>query len=178
VHRARALAPVVTVLLAAAALAGCKSQGPDRAMARFYGDTGARSEAMAASAAAAEQARTGGEAAEIVRDDADAPPQMAARPDPAEPPPKVDAQPERFIGLDDSALRAELGAPALVRREGPARVWQYRAAGCVLDLVLYPGDAGLSVRHLEARDAADAAPRDTAACLEPLLQRRAVAATG
>jgi hypothetical protein len=44
--------------------------------------------------------------------------------------------------------------------------------------VLYPGPDGPTVRHLEARDPVDAAPRDAAACLRGLLQRRATAATG
>ena len=181
----RALLPIAAVLVAAAALAGCKSQGPDRAMARFYGDAAAHAQAIARPPTAGARTRsTRGEAEPVPA------PQTASRPDPAAalpgplpgplpaPLPKVDANPERFIGAAPATLDAELGRPALVRAEGPARVWQYRGPACVLDLVLYPGADGPSVRHLEARDPESAEPRDTAGCLETLLQRRAVAATG
>ena len=164
--------PIAAALVAAATLAGCKSQGPDRAIARFYGEEAAQAYAAAKTPEA--QPEAGREPA-----DATAPaPKLAARPDPAAPLPEVDASPERFLGASPDALGAELGRPALVRTEGPARVWQYRGQACVLDLVLYPGTDGPTVRHLEARDPVDAKPHDTSACLEHLLQRRALAATG
>ena len=177
----RALLPIAAVLVAAAALAGCKSQGPERAMARFYGDDAAHAQAIARTPTAGARTPSAPGAAAPAST-----PQTASRPDPAAPPPgalpgplpEVDANPERFIGAAPAALDAELGRPALVRAEGPARVWQYRGPACVLDLVLYPGADGPSVRHLEARDPENAAPHDTAGCLETLLQRRAVAATG
>ncbi len=179
--RARLIASAAAVLLAAVALAGCKAQGPERALARFHGDAAARDRAAAGPPAASAEAAAPA--------DAPAPPaspspsqspstQTASRPAPAAPLPEVDAAPERFLGLAPSALDAELGRPALVRAEGPARVWQYRGRSCVLDLVLYPGPDGPTVRHLEARDPVDATPHDTVGCLKDLLQRRAVAATG
>ena len=169
----RLILPIAAVLLAAAALAGCKSQGPERAMARFHGAEVVRAPSAAAAPPASPETMTGPAASETAPD-----PKLAARPDPAAPPPEVDANPERFLGASPAALGAELGRPALVRAEGPARVWQYRGGACVLDLVLYPGADGPTVRHLEARDPVDAKPHDTAACLKDLLQRRAVAATG
>ena len=177
--RARLIASAAAVLLAAVALAGCKAQGPERALARFHGDAAARDRAAAGPPAAS--------AGAAALADAPAPPaspspspstQTASRPAPAAPLPEVDAAPERFLGLAPPALDAELGRPALVRAEGPARVWQYRGRSCVLDLVLYPGPDGPTVRHLEARDPVDATPHDTVGCLKDLLQRRAVAATG
>jgi hypothetical protein len=165
--------PIAAVLIAAAALSGCKSQGPERAMARFYGEDAVRATAPATAPDARSETANGPDAPDTAPE-----PQLAARPDPAAPPPEVDATPERFLGAAPEALGAELGRPALVRAEGPARVWQYRGQACVLDLVLYPGTDGPTVRHLEARDPVDAQPRDTAACLKDLLQRRALAATG
>jgi hypothetical protein len=183
VHRPLRL---LAVLVFAAALAGCKAQGPERAMARFSGDPAARSQAMAASAAAAGRAAQPAHAARASQTSTgDAGPdgvpgdvQRAKRPDAAATPPAVDARPERFLGLDTRALRGELGKPALVRGEGPARVWQYRGRTCVLDLVFYPAAGGRAVRHLEARDPVDAEPLETAACLRDLLRQRAVAASG
>jgi hypothetical protein len=168
----RSIWPLAAVLVAAAVLSGCKSQGPERAMARFHGTDAGRATAPPATPKASSETATAD-----ARDTAPEP-QLAARPDPAAPPPEVDANPERFLGASAEALGAELGRPALVRAEGPARVWQYRGQACVLDLVLYPGTDGPTVRHLEARDPVDAQPRDTAACLKDLLQRRALAATG
>lgn len=169
---ARLVIPAAAMLFAAAALAGCKSQGPERAMARFHGDPAMRAQAITTPSGAP------GEALPPAGSKDDAPAaQTAARPDPEAPLPEVDARPERFRGLGQSAVASELGRPALIRAEGPARVLQYRGRACVLDLVLYPGPDGPAVRHLEARDPVDAAPRDTASCLKDLLQRDA-AATG
>ena len=181
--RARLIASAAAVLLAAAALAGCKAQGPERAMARFHGDAAARDQAAAGAPAASAEAAAPADAPASPPPPAPSPSrrppsQTASRPAPAAPLPEVDAAPERFLGLAPSALGAELGRPALVRAEGPARVWQYRGRSCVLDLVLYPGPDGPTVRHLEARDPVDATPHDTVGCLTDLLQRRAVAATG
>jgi hypothetical protein len=177
--------PIAAALIAAAALAGCKSQGPERAMARFYGEEAVTAQATTPQATTPQgttpQGTTPQAEPEAARGSAGAAApaaQMAARPEPATPLPEVDATPERFLGAAPAVLGAELGRPALVRAEGPARVWQYRGGTCVLDLVLYPGTDGPTVRHLEARDRVDAKPHDTAACLKTLLQRHALAATG
>ncbi|MDZ7714362.1 MAG: hypothetical protein U5L06_15305 [Rhodovibrio sp.] len=105
-------------------------------------------------------------------------PRLAARPDPAAPPPEVDANPERFLGRRRPRSAPNWAGPPWCARRARPGVWQYRGRACVLDLVLYPGTDGPTVRHLEARDPVDAKPHDTAACLKTLLRRRAVAATG
>ena len=66
-----------------------------------------------------------------------------------------------ILGLDSGAVRKLLGEPGLIRRETPAEVWQYRTAGCVLDVVLYDQASGPRVVYAEARtSAAEPAPTD------------------
>lgn len=91
---------------------------------------------------------------------------------PEEPP--IDDRPGRFLGLAQSALEAELGAPELLRRESPAEVWQYRADDCILDFFLYPEAGELRVVHLESRDRS-ARDVETSACLRSLIQKRRAA---
>lgn len=90
---------------------------------------------------------------------------------------RIDADPDSFLGTSPRELKTALGAPALVRREPPAEIWQYRDAACVLDLFLYPGKEGQAVTHLEARDRT-AKPVAAASCLERLLRARAASVTG
>ncbi len=59
--------------------------------------------------------------------------------------------PEQLLGLDASGIVHLLGVPHFVRREGPTRVWQYRAKACILDLFLYREGAGYAVGHVELR---------------------------
>lgn len=73
-----------------------------------------------------------------------------------------------IIGLDQLAVQKLLGEPGLVRREAPAEIWQYRHAGCVLDLFLYREKTGSRVLHAEARTL-DAKPTATKACIDALL---------
>jgi hypothetical protein len=87
------------------------------------------------------------------------------------PEPAINDDPEQLIGMGPASLNAFLGAPQLIRREAPASLWQYRAEGCVLDVVLYPDRMGDKVTYLEAReDGATKIPaRD---CLNKLLRAR------
>ena len=76
-----------------------------------------------------------------------------------------------IVGLDGGAVRKLLGEPGLIRRETPAEVWQYRTAGCVLDVVLYDQASGPRVVYTEARTpAAEPAPTDN--CLSDVLTTR------
>lgn len=57
----------------------------------------------------------------------------------------------RLTGLGPTELLSLLGEPNLRRSDPPAELWQYRDAGCVLELYLYrQGDAYRVVRA-EAR---------------------------
>ncbi len=74
------------------------------------------------------------------------------------------ADPAFLIGLEARAVHGLLGAPARVRREAPAQVWQYRGSGCVFDVFLYEAGGSATVRYIEARTPdAEAAPAP--ACL-------------
>lgn len=83
-------------------------------------------------------------------------------------PEAIDNQP--LEGLDSDAVRKQFGAPALIRHEPPAEIWQYRSSTCVLDLFLYPAASGRSVRHAEIRARQDepTAPEFQPLCLKSL----------
>lgn len=62
------------------------------------------------------------------------------------PPPERRIDPAGLIGLDETAISAALGEPGFVRKETGARVWQYFAGDCILDLFLYQEDEGQAFR--------------------------------
>lgn len=66
-------------------------------------------------------------------------------------------KPEELVGLRPDEVKRILGSPALVRRDRPAQIWQYRSPDCVLDLFLYPSPAAG-----EAARAAKSTAGDTA----------------
>lgn len=45
--------------------------------------------------------------------------------------------PSELVGLNAGMIEAKFGAPTLLRRDGPAQIWQYRASGCIVDVFLY-----------------------------------------
>jgi len=82
-------------------------------------------------------------------------PELAARaPAPEITVPPVDTDPEQVVGLDAAGVAALLGSPGMVRREGPAQVWQYSRKGCIVDLFLYTDETGgpFSVVYYELRE--------------------------
>lgn len=60
-------------------------------------------------------------------------------------------KPPQMIGLDKTGVLSLLGAPHLIRRDGPAEVWQYAADACVLDLFLYAESGDYRVDYFELR---------------------------
>lgn len=74
----------------------------------------------------------------------------ALPPDGEDPLPLVNDNPLQLMGMDRESLTVMLGKPALVRRDGEAEVWQYRADRCVLDLFLYGVEK--KVEHVDLRD--------------------------
>jgi hypothetical protein len=66
-------------------------------------------------------------------------------------PPSPGSAAAQFLGAGPEAVRRRLGEPSLRRAEGQAEIWLYAGASCALDLVLYPGDAGLRIAHAAAR---------------------------
>lgn len=61
------------------------------------------------------------------------------------------ATPERLKGLTVAELKAGLGAPTLLRLDGPAQLWQYAGSGCVLHVFLYDDHGTFRVTHAEVR---------------------------
>lgn len=96
-----------------------------------------------------------------------APPPPREAPPPAEPAPPVEPvvpapppppqfEPDSFLGLGRRELQERFGQPDLVRREGPAEVWQYVSGPCVLHFFFYPGNEPANaptgkVEHVEAK---------------------------
>ena len=74
---------------------------------------------------------------------------------------------DKLMGLESEAVRAALGAPARIRDEEAARIYQYVGGDCVLDLFLYQAEGSYRVTYAEARTAsAETKPVD--ACLKSL----------
>jgi hypothetical protein len=77
-----------------------------------------------------------------------------------------------LFGLPAEGVSALFGEPRLTRRDGPAQVWQYANAVCVLDLFLY-SDADPTrpeVTYFEAREGGNAT-LDPLPCVRSLLRR-------
>jgi len=78
-----------------------------------------------------------------------------------------------LVGKSESDVRSELGAPAFKRTDGPAQVWQYRGASCLLDVFLYKeGGGGFRVKHAELRRRGGTGLSDRA-CLSDAVSNRA-----
>ena len=188
----------LTALVASAALAlsACESTGLDSLGGDWFGGGEADQEetpaAMtndatgneAASGAVETPSGEPGQVVEIISPEPKTAGQPAAAPRPEDatapqpdtlaaipPEPAINDDPQQLIGMGPASLNAFLGAPQLIRREAPASLWQYRAEGCVLDVVLYPDRQGDKVTYLEAREdgAVKIAPRT---CLNKLLRAR------
>ena len=66
-------------------------------------------------------------------------------------PKEPDIDPQQFLGLVGTAVTLKLGVPNLIRRDGTAEIWQYRATACILDVFLYASGDEQFVRHIELR---------------------------
>jgi hypothetical protein len=58
---------------------------------------------------------------------------------------------DRFHGMKRTDIARLLGRPDLLRRDGDAEIWQYRAGGCILDIFLYDEPGGMRVAHADLR---------------------------
>ena len=153
----RAPAQAIAALMAAMALAGCgMTQG------------GAPQAATSGTDAQAAEARQDDSTA--ARGDAQAAPRPQTPPD---------DDPALLVGLFADAVTSRLGEPAMVRRDGHAQIWHYRATpggttACVLHLFLYPDRNTARVTHVETRAGTDLLTGDGGrACLRAVLAGRA-----
>jgi len=161
-RRARRLAALVGSLLALGALAAC-SGAP--------ADDGA-GPAASQPASVSEDAATPG-------DDQ----KTASRPPDSKREQKIDADPQRLIGLDRGGLTALLGEPAFRRKDAPAEFWRYSGDGCMLDVYLYgpetvaARDKSIRVRHVAVRSLGDAR-LGVGDCLHTILRARLARGAG
>lgn len=82
---------------------------------------------------------------------------------------------KRLIGLTPAEVQTLLGAPDLVRRDGPVQIVLYRPGPCVLDLYFYSEavGSGFTLRSIQSRDISglDAPLND---CIASVLGQRPV----
>lgn len=76
-----------------------------------------------------------------------------------------------LVGLDADEVRAALGAPDFVRRDGSSQMWRYGSGACTLTIFLHGRDQSLAVQHVEGRRLRS--PSDPSAdCAERLVGER------
>lgn len=102
----------------------------------------------------------------------------------ATPPAIVEQAPEQLLGMAQPQIAELLGAPAFVRRDNGAEIWQYRNDDCVLHLFLYADPAGNAARvsYVELRETGDGKAMTSVAaqrrCLGVLVASRSVVERG
>ena len=82
----------------------------------------------------------------------------------------VEGDPETLNHLTEQEVRYIFGKPAMQRRDADARIWQYRAGGCVVDFFFYDQkdmQDGSAVSYVDFRLKEDLEP-GSAARLEPV----------
>ena len=63
-----------------------------------------------------------------------------------------------FAGMTAEELRAQWGAPSLMRTEAGAQLWQFKGKGCVVLAYLYPNSGGgMETAYAEAHPGGDSA---------------------
>ncbi len=82
--------------------------------------------------------------------------------------PPIDDDPKQLLGMDRAMLNETLGEPALIRRDGDAEIWQYRADSCVLDLFLYGQDK--TVEHVDLRNRGNGDESSVSDCFTDMLR--------
>lgn len=80
---------------------------------------------------------------------------------------------EDVIGARAEELQRKFGAAQLDIWEGDARKLQFSGSACVMDIYLYPPQAGGTpvATHIETRRASDGQAVDRAACVRALQDR-------
>jgi hypothetical protein len=91
----------------------------------------------------------------------------AAAPSVPLPPPPPRGEPNSFTNLSAVSLRAELGAPAFVRKDGATEMWRYDSKSCHAYFFFYGAGADQAVSHVETLPQGKSAAADPA-CLDAL----------
>lgn len=61
------------------------------------------------------------------------------------------ASPKDLVGKSGLQITSAFGAPAFLRKDGEAQIWQYRGTNCLLDVFLYKDGTGYKVKYAELR---------------------------
>jgi hypothetical protein len=83
------------------------------------------------------------------------------------PPPPPRGEPDQFTGLSAASLRAELGNPAFVRKDGATEMWRYDSKAC--HAYFFLGGVAQEVQHVETLPQGRSTAADPA-CLQSLKQ--------
>ena len=130
-------------LLVAAALAACGQGQPYRGMEASSGSRGTVTGGSTAVAALPPASRgSSAPAPTIPLAKQEATPAIA---------PNSMPTPQRMLGMSPDDLIRILGEPGFKRRDDPAEIWQYKGAGCFLDVFLYREPGGAKVSHVDVR---------------------------
>jgi hypothetical protein len=85
------------------------------------------------------------------------------------PPPPPRGEPDQFTGLPVAKLRAEMGDPAFVRKDGATEMWRYDSKSCHAYFFLYGAGTAQAVQHVETLPQGKTAAADPA-CLKGLIK--------
>ena len=86
--------------------------------------------------------------------------------------------PKALVGKSETEVSSLLGKPGFTRTDGPAQVWQYSGASCVLDVFMYKAAAGYTVEYTELRRRGSIGAVDDPACLGDALSGKKPARAG
>jgi len=99
------------------------------------------------------------------------PPPVQSPPEVPIPPAPPRGEPTGYLGLPEANLRAQLGTPQLMRRDGGTQMWRYDGAQCRAFFFLYGPQGAETVRHVETIPAGAASAADPL-CLSALKSAR------
>ena len=79
---------------------------------------------------------------------------------------------DRLASLSGAEVIEIMGPPGFERLEPPARIWQYRALDCVVNLFLYSNEGTLVVEHVDLRARGEGHDdMNYRACFESIIQK-------
>jgi hypothetical protein len=99
------------------------------------------------------------------------PPPVQPPPDVPIPPAPPRGEPSAYLGLPVANLRAMLGTPQFMRRDGGTQMWRYDGAQCRAFFFLYGPQGTETVRHVETVPAGATSAADPI-CLSALRSAR------